>query len=345
MAPTNKAAWTTAEKAYPLEIKEAEYTAPVDNEIVVKVHAIALNPVDFARQAMGSKLFPWTKYPTVFGTDIAGEVVEVGSQAAGSYKVGDRVVGLGNGLESNRPSDGAFQEYVVLRGDLAAHIPESVSYEKAAVIPLGIATAASGLFTDDQLKLDLPTSPAKPTKDEWVLLWSGASSVGSNAIQLAVAAGYHVITTCSPKNFEFVKSLGAEYAFDYNSPTVVSDIVETLKGKKSAGAYAIGFVAAKPVIEIMSQITEGSKYVAASNMPPSDLPEGVTSKMVFGSALKNSPLGAHIFNEFVTKGLVNGNYKTAPEPKIVGQGLESIQQGLDTLKAGGLSATKLVVTL
>ncbi|EEA23573.1 hypothetical protein TMatcc_002450 [Talaromyces marneffei ATCC 18224] len=345
MAPTNKAAWTVAEKAYPLEVKEAEYTQPVDNEIVVKVHAIALNPVDFARQAMGSKLFPWTKYPTIFGTDVAGEVVEVGSQVAGSYKVGDRVVGLGNGLESNRPSDGAFQEYVVLRGDLAAHIPENVTYDMAAVIPLGIATAASGLFTDDQLKLDLPTSPAKPKKDEWVLLWSGASSVGSNAIQLAVAAGYHVITTCSPKNFDFVKSLGADYAFDYNSPTVVSDIVDVFKGKKSAGAYAIGFVAAKPVIEIMSQITEGSKYVAASNMPPSDLPEGVTSKMVFGSALKNSSLGGHIFNEFVTKGLVNGNYKTAPEPKIVGKGLESIQQGLDTLKAGGLSATKLVVTL
>ncbi|KAF3390908.1 Zinc-binding alcohol dehydrogenase domain-containing protein cipB [Talaromyces pinophilus] len=345
MAPTNKAAWTTAEKAYPLEVKEAEYTQPADNEIVVKVHAIALNPVDFARQAMGAKLFSWTIYPTVFGTDVAGEVVEVGSQAAGSYKVGDRVVGLGNGLDSNRPADGAFQEYVVLRGDLTAHIPDNVPYEKAAVIPLGIATAASGLFADDQLKLDLPTSPAKPTKDKWVLIWSGASSVGSNAIQMAVAAGYHVITTCSPKNFDFVKRLGADYAFDYNSPTVVSDIVEAFKGKKSAGAYAIGFVAAKPVIEIMSQITDGSKHVAASNMPPSDLPEGVTSKMVFGSSLKNTSLGAHIFNEFVPKGLVNGNFKTAPEPKIVGQGLESIQQGLDALKAGGLSATKLVVTL
>lgn len=294
---------------------------------------------------MGSKLFPWTKYPTIFGTDVAGEVVEVGSQAASSYRVGDRVVGLGNGLESNRPSEGAFQEYVVLRADLAAHIPDDLPYEKAAVIPLGIATAASGLFTDDQLKLDLPTSPAKPKKDEWVLLWSGASSVGSNAIQLAVAAGYRVITTCSPKNFDFVKSLGADYAFDCKSPTVVSEIVEAFKGKKSAGAYAIGFVAANFVIEIMSQITEGNKYVAASNMPPSELPDVVISKMVFGSSLKNSPLGGHIFNEFVTKGLLNGNYRTAPEPKIIGQGLESIQQGLDTLKAGGLSATKLVVTL
>lgn len=328
-----------------MEVKESEYVAPTDNEIVVKVHAIGLNPVDFARQAMGAKLFPWTKYPTVFGTDVAGEVVEVGAQAANRYKIGDRVVGLGNGLETSRPADGAFQEYIVLREDSSAKIPDSLSYEKAAVIPLGLATAAAGLFQPDQLALDLPTSPPRPPKGETVLIWSGSSSVGSNAIQLAVAAGYEVISTASPKNFDYVKKLGASHVFDYKSPTVVDDIVAVFKGKKSAGAFAIGFTAGEPVIKIASQITNGSKYVAASNQPPAELPEGIESRMVFVGGLKKTHVGPAVVNEFLPKALADGTYVAAPPPRIVGQGLESIQSGLDTLRAGGLSATKLVVKL
>ncbi|OKL58420.1 oxidoreductase, Zinc-binding alcohol dehydrogenase [Talaromyces atroroseus] len=345
MAPANRAAWITAERAVPLEVKESEYVAPTDNEIVVKVHAIALNPVDFARQLMGAKLFPWTKYPTVFGTDVAGEVVEVGAKATNRYKVGDRVIGLGNGLETSRPADGAFQEYVVLREDLTSLIPDNLEYEQASVIPLGLATAAAGLFQADQLALDLPTAPARPPKGETVLIWSGASSVGSNAVQLAVAAGYEVISTSSPKNFDYVKKLGASQVFDYNSPSVVADIVAAFNGKKSAGAYAIGFTAAQPVIDIVSQLTNGPKHVAVSNQPPAELPEGVTAKMAFVGGLKATPVGPAIFNEFVPKGLADGTFVAAPPPKVVGQGLESIQGGLDTLRAGGLSATKLVIKL
>lgn len=105
------------------------------------------------------------------------------------------------------------------------------------MVPICAATAACGLFEKDQLALPYPTlEPKKLGKT--LLIWSGASSVGCNAIQLAVAAGCEVVTTCSPKNNELMRKLGASAAFDYASETVVEDIVKYLEGKTIAGAMA-----------------------------------------------------------------------------------------------------------
>ncbi|KAK9328256.1 chaperonin 10-like protein [Lipomyces starkeyi] len=85
--PSNKAAWLTA-KAKPLEIKSAPYTSPGKDEIVIKNGAVAINPVDWAMQLMGESLFRWITYPLVLGSDVAGEVVEVGS-AVSRFKIGE----------------------------------------------------------------------------------------------------------------------------------------------------------------------------------------------------------------------------------------------------------------
>jgi NADPH:quinone reductase-like Zn-dependent oxidoreductase len=68
-----------------------------------------------------------------------------------------------------------------------------------------------------------------------VLIWGGASSVGACAIQLAAASGATVLTTASPANHDFVKSLGADHVFDYRSPTVMDDAASVLKGTDFAG--------------------------------------------------------------------------------------------------------------
>ena len=102
---------------------------------------------------------------------------------------------------------------------MASEIPDSISFESAAVIPLGLSTAPAGLFQDDFLKLQFPTVPPQKQTGNTLLIWGGASSVGSNAIQLAIAAGYQVVTTASPKNFEYVKKLGASAVYDYNAAT------------------------------------------------------------------------------------------------------------------------------
>lgn len=118
--------------------------------------------------------------------------------------------------DRNHPAEGAFQKYPVISADLAVKIPANISYEQAAVVPFGLATAASSLFQKGFLALDLPTVPARPSNGKTLLVWGGSSSVGCNAIQLAVLAGYEVFTTVSPRNFELVKKLGASQVFDHN---------------------------------------------------------------------------------------------------------------------------------
>lgn len=230
-----------ADKVRPLVVKSAPYTPPKMNEIVIRNGAVAINPVDCMIQTMGSGMaFPWIKFPFVLGVDTAGEVVEVGSKVT-RFKVGDRVLGqgLGGDKQSRGAPESSFQDYVVLLADMSSPIPDDLSYEKACVLPLGFGTAACSLYQTDHLGLKLPSTKPEPT-GKTILIWGGSTSVGSNAIQMAVASGYEVFATASPKNFAYVRSLGATKVFDYNSSTVVQDIVQAFQGKTTAGAMWLG---------------------------------------------------------------------------------------------------------
>ena len=354
--PSNTAAWLTA-KANPLEVKSAPYTSPRENEIVIKNGAVAINPVDWALQDIGEALFPWITYPRVLGADIAGEVVEVGS-AVSRFKIGDRILGYSASLRENESSRGAFQAYTVLIAHMASPIPSALSYESPAVLPLGLSTAACGLFQKDYLALQYPSVPPKPT-DKALLVWGGSTSVGSNAIQLAVAAGYEVITTASPMNFDYVKKLGASQVFDYNSKTVMDELINAFKGKAIAGAlaiangvgdgktlanaYAIGNGVAEACLDVVDK-SEGDKFVSMILPVPEKLPSGVGAKFIFASDIKDNEVSKVIFEDFLPRALAEGKYIAAPDPQVVGKGFEYIQAGFEVQKKG-VSAKKVVVSL
>ncbi|KAM7210575.1 GroES (chaperonin 10)-like protein [Rhypophila decipiens] len=337
MAP-NTAAFFTGAQA-PLEVRPVDSPKPGAKEVVVKAKAVAINPVDYAMQLMGPSAFQWLNPPCVFGEDVAGEVAEVGS-AVTKVKVGDRVAGLTNT---------AFQHEVIIKEHLLIPIPASLPYENAAVMPLGVSVAVKGLFHKDFLNLRLPSPNAKPT-GETVLIWGASTSVGSNAVQLAAAAGYEVITTASPANFELAKKLGASQVFDYHSPTIKEDLISAFRGKKSPGAFCNGGPAPPthpPVIaacQAVLQATDGRKFLALTMAtPPGEMPVGFSSKFV--SPLEgDEELASAIFDEYLPEALTAGKYMPTPKAKVVGHGLESIQHAMDTLKKG-VSATKFVVTL
>lgn len=180
-SPLNQAVWLN--KNYKFEINPAPYTSPSNHEIVIKNRALAINPADWIKQDMGDFMFPWLKLPCIMGYDVSGEVIEVGSEVT-RFKVGDRVVGfsIGSCKLLNDTSKCGFQLYTVLLDHLASHIPSTLSYEQASVMPLGLSTAACGLFQKDQLSLRLPSLSPKPT-GETLLVWGGSTSVGCNAIQ------------------------------------------------------------------------------------------------------------------------------------------------------------------
>jgi len=370
---TNTAAWLPAAKTR-LAVGVAPYTPPQPNEIVVRNGAVAMNPIDWIKQAIGDVFYSWIKYPFVLGTDLAGEVVEVGS-AVSRFKPGDRVLAYAVGLEEarNRAAEGAFQAYTVVLADLASPIPDSLSYERASVLPLGISTAACGLFQRDYLALPHPTLTPKPL-GATVLVWGGSTSVGSNVIQLAVAAGCEVIATASPRNFAYCTGLGASRVFDYNDKGTVKAIIAALRGKTIAGAFSIGKGAADACVDVVNECT-GKKFVAMANMPIffdgfssdrsaqlqffSKIPgflwgnatlavkcrlRGIRTKFIIGSALMNNEVGPAIFVDFLPQALAAGRYTAAPDPQVAGSGLASIQAGLDLLR-GGVSATKVVVSL
>ena len=356
--PSNHAACQVGDKVKPLKVQEVPYTSPAADELVIRTKAVAINPADWAIQENGTDLFPFlNKFPYIGGSDVAGEVVEVGS-AVTNFKTGDRVTAMGLVFAHQRIAEGAFQEYTVLKPNVTARIPDNMSFESAAVIPLGLCTAASGLFGKDYLALPHPSLNPKPIGST-LLIWGGSTSVGSNAIQLARAAGCEVITTCSPNNFEYVKKLGASQAFDYRSPTIVEDLIAAFKGKTSAGALSTAnswqsavtlqdaFAATYSVVRDVIKVVEGSegnKFVALANMAPPDLKTEVGHKFIMASALADNEVGEAVWGNYLPQALVEGKFVASPEPLVVGAGLENMQKAFETQKKG-VSAKKVVVSL
>ncbi|KAL9110685.1 MAG: hypothetical protein Q9227_004862 [Pyrenula ochraceoflavens] len=338
---SNSAAWLTAAKKIPFEVGTAEVWKPEENEILTRNHAVAINPVDGSLQ----KAAWWPmNYPTILGQDVAGEVVAVGPNVT-QFKKGDRVVGHAVGMATKRNQDNAFQAYTILQTNMTSILPDNVPYENAAVIPLACSTAACGLYQDGFLELQFPTEPRQRPTGNTLLVWGGSSSVGSNAIQLAIASGYDVITTCSPKNFDYVKKLGASQAFDYNSPTIAADLLGAFKGKTIAGALdAIGGETAWKTCQEVVHKTTGAKNIAVTKRGFPEPPEGVKVNGIFGTTLKDNQVGKAIYVDYLPKALKAGTFVPSPGPMIAGKGLESVQGAVDTIMKG-VSATKVVVSL
>lgn len=371
--PTNTAAWMGA-RGGQLEVGPAPYTPPGDDQIVVRNYAVAVNPLDWIIQVAGAVVYRWLSYPAVLGSDVAGEVVEVGS-AVNRFRLGDRVLGhaIGTDRDSNRPAEGGFQTYSVLLERMAAPIPDTLTYASACVLPLALSTAACSLFQTDQLALRHPAAHAQPT-GQTVLVWGGSTSVGSNAIQLAVAAGYDVITTASPRNDAYVTSLGASQVHDYHSPTIVQELVAALAGRTLAGAVSIGTGSAEQCVEVVRHCT-GRKFVSIASTPVSfatladqdrsrlELPRllarvvtgtaalqitsrlrRTSTKFITGTTLKTNEVCTAIYQDFLPAALAQGRYVAAPEPYVVGTDLGDIQHAID-IQRQGVSAQKVVVTL
>ncbi|RYP78390.1 hypothetical protein DL771_000575 [Monosporascus sp. 5C6A] len=371
MASTdNAAAFLTAAKAHPFEIKPAPLWTPGGNEILVENHVVAINPVDGNLQY--TAFYP-LNYPTILGQDVAGEVVAVGPNVT-RFKPGDRVVGHAVAMATGRHEDAGFQLYTILQTNMSSPIPAGMTYERAAVLPLGLSTAASGLFQKGFLNLRRPTVPTRKPTGETVLVWGGASSVVDtftlrtsslgftrtfllllrgrsylsliriDKVQLCAAAGYEVITTASARNFDYAKKLGAAQVFDYNSPTVHADLLDAFKGKTIAGAMdCIGAPAWAICLDVV-QKTPGNKFVATTKRGFPEPPEGVQIQAVFGTTIKDNEVGKVIYEEFLPKALEAGSYVPSPEPLLAGERLESLQAAVDLHRAG-VSARKVVVRL
>lgn len=184
-----------------LQIKDIKRPVPNDDQILIKVRAASINPLDwhymegtpYIMRAFGVGLRK-PKDPRL-GVDVAGQVEAVGKNVT-QFKVGDQVFGGRNG---------AFAEYVCARADRAIVLkPSNITFEEAASVPIAAITALQGLRDKGHV------SPGKK-----VLINGASGGVGTFAVQIAKSLGAEVTGVCSTRNLDLVKSLGADHVIDY----------------------------------------------------------------------------------------------------------------------------------
>ncbi|KAF6517890.1 hypothetical protein HZS61_001968 [Fusarium oxysporum f. sp. conglutinans] len=248
------------------------------------------------------------------------------------------------GLGVNDPAFGGFQLYPTLFASLVCPIPDSLSFDEAAVAPLAVTTAAVNLYHRSHLGLPLPSLNPQPS-GKAILVWGGSSSVGSTAIQLSVASGLEVISTASKLNHNLVKSVGATTVLDYKSPTIVQDVVSVLSDRELVGIFdAISEPESmRPVSEILDQV--GSHKVGLVVPPTIELSKNFIPTLSLAFEILNndeSKVLNHIWQEFLPESIRRGSFQLQPPPVVVGKGLGNIQQGLDKLRSG-VSGKKFIV--
>lgn len=194
-----------------IQLTELEKPTIAKNEVMIKVHALGLNPVDF-KLAQGHN--PNWIYPHILGLDAAGEIVSVGSDNPKKFQIGERVF-----FHSDLSKNGVFAEYAKAKYNVVARIPNNVKYAEAAAVLCSGLTAYQAIYR----KINL-------TGKKNILIHAGAGGVGSIAIQLAKLAGLTVITTVSEHKKKIVESLGADYIIDYQHENVDERIKEITSG-------------------------------------------------------------------------------------------------------------------
>lgn len=184
------AVYTKSKSGKVLEILDVAIPVPKDNEVLVKVRAASINPLDWRMKS---------KRP---GVDVAGEVEAVGKSVT-QFKPGDAVFGMGKGT---------FAEYACASDSNLARKPESVIFEQAAAVPIAGLTALQGLRDIGQLQAG-----------QKVLINGAAGGVGTFAVQIAKAMGAHVTGVCSMRNLDQTLALGADRVIDYTRNDFTTD--------------------------------------------------------------------------------------------------------------------------
>ncbi|APX71474.1 NADP-dependent oxidoreductase [Companilactobacillus allii] len=199
-----------------------------DDEVLVEVKATSVNPIDWKlREGYLAESIP-LKFPIILGWDVAGVITRTGRKVK-EFKTGDKVL-----ARPDLTNRGTYAEYTAVKEDKLALLPENVSYEEAAALPLAGMTAWQGVY--DYLEV-------KPGQK--VLMQGGAGGVGIIAIQLLKHIGAHVYTTASAKNEEFLKSLGAERVIDYHDTDFSKElndldaVFDTVGGDTLAKSYSV----------------------------------------------------------------------------------------------------------
>ncbi|KAL5486256.1 hypothetical protein ACEPAI_7302 [Sanghuangporus weigelae] len=321
-------------------VRSKEIQKPSPGELLVKIHATALNPVDWKIRDFNYFV---TEYPAVLGSDSAGIVQEVGEGVEGFVK-GDRVVH--QGWFSNDKA--TFQQFTIVPAEITAKLPSNVSFDEAASVPLGLATAAAGLYGDRPAGV----TKYKPAWEQGgeslylgkpIVVFGGSTSVGQYVIQLAKLSGFSpIITTSSLHNIDLLKSLGATHVIDRNTDVpaeakkIISDAqVELIYDAVSEEvtqnqAWDLLAPGGTLVIILPAKVDKG-KYKDKTLLDP-----------VVGNvhAPQTRQIGISLYSKL--SGLLESGAIKPNRVEVIPNGLAGIPDGLDRLRKNKVSGKKLI---
>ena len=183
-----------------LKYEDAPVPKPAPDEVLVKIHASGVNPIDWKiREGRAKGRYP-TTFPLIPGWDMSGEIEEVGSDVS-NFKKGDEVYG-----RPDPTRNGTYAEYVSVKADQVNYKPQSIDHYHAAAVPLAGLTAWQALFEHGHLE-----------KGQKVLIHAAAGGVGTYAVQFAKWKGAYVIGTAAKESFDLLRKLGADEVIDYKN--------------------------------------------------------------------------------------------------------------------------------
>ncbi len=232
-----------------IKVEELEIPELKEGEVLVRVKAAAVNPVDNAVMAGWLSSFLPVQFPAIPGWDVAG-VVEDRAYSARRFNVGDEVYAY-----ARRPvvQQGTFAEYIVIPESYLARKPKSLSFEEAAGIPLVGLTAYQSMFDAGNLQAG-----------QTVLILGASGGIGNLGIQLAKWKGATVIGVASQKNHPFMQELGADHTINYNGTHVgeavkelFPDGVDLIFDAASGDTLQQSLIALKPGGKLVSILNRG----------------------------------------------------------------------------------------
>ncbi|KAG2147616.1 chaperonin 10-like protein [Suillus clintonianus] len=321
------------------EVSSLSIPSPGPGQLLVKIQSAALNPVDYKIKDYG--LFV-THYPAVLGGDIAGVVEELG-EGVENFRKGDRV--LAHGAFTNDLA--GFQQYALTVASFTAKIPPSLSFDNAATVPLALDTALVGLYGKEYgagLTPPWTKSAGDHESKKPIVILGGSSSVGAYTIQLARLSGFYpIITTASHSNEDLVKGFGATHFFDRN-----------LSGQQLKAA--ISKVTDSPIelvydaISLPETQSVGLELLAENGTLVLTLPPSVKEDEGKGRKIAPTFASPHVpqndelcrsswsmVEKWLSEGTIQPN-----KHEVLPNGLEGIIGGLERMKMGQISGTKLV---
>ncbi|KZV68034.1 dehydrogenase [Peniophora sp. CONT] len=328
-----------------VEVKKIAVPKAGEGEVLVKVVAAALNPTDWkSAKKSGCDFADEVEELTVSGCDFAGVVEELGpGLEAADIKVGDRVATCVPGA---RTPNGAFAEYVTAKARSCILVPESWTFEQGAQLPVAVFTTFQTLYQSHGLRIPLEvTSESIP-----LLVYGASTSVGLYVLQVAKASNFKTYALCSPKNFDLVKSFGADAVYDYRDPEAANKIRAASDGKIQAAIDTISeHGSAKIIVSALSseggkiatllpyseedKAVLGSKYTEAFSLAY----DVVVDRAGAPSRLGDTPGYVKLASQLLASG------KVRPTPiRVWENGLEGINDAMQYMMDGKVSGEKII---